>query len=46
MNDNTLSNAELERCALNAIQWLLAQPATGKRSKAQIDADLQAERAW
>ena len=31
---------------MTAIQWLLAQPATGRRSKAQIDADLQAERAW
>lgn len=31
---------------MTAIQWLLAQPTTGKRSKTQIDADLQAERAW
>lgn len=31
---------------MTAMQWLLAQPTTGKRSKAQIDADLQAERAW
>lgn len=31
---------------LTAIQWLLSQPATGKRSKAKIDADLNAERNW
>ena len=31
---------------LTAVQWLLAQPATGKRSKARIDADLEAERDW
>ena len=31
---------------LTAIQWLLSQPATGKRSKAKIDADLKAERDW
>jgi prevent-host-death family protein len=31
---------------LTAIQWLLSQPATGKRSKAKIDADLNAERDW
>ena len=31
---------------MTAVQWLLAQPAAGKRSKAQMDADLKAERAW
>jgi prevent-host-death family protein len=31
---------------LTALQWLLSQPATGKRSKARIDADLKAERDW
>jgi PHD/YefM family antitoxin component YafN of YafNO toxin-antitoxin module len=31
---------------MRAMQWLLAQPTTGQRSKTQIDADLQAERAW
>ena len=31
---------------LTAIQWLLSQAATGKRSKAKIDADLNAERNW
>ncbi len=31
---------------LTAVQWLLAQPATGKRSKAMIDADLKAGRNW
>lgn len=31
---------------MTAMQWLLAQPATGKRSKADIDASLAQERAW
>ena len=31
---------------MTAVQWLLIQPAAGKRSKVQIDADLKAERAW
>lgn len=31
---------------MTAMQWLLAQPAAGKRSKAQIDADLETGRAW
>jgi hypothetical protein len=31
---------------LTAIQWLLSQPATGKRSKAKIDAKLKGERDW
>lgn len=31
---------------LTAMQWLLSQPASGKRSKAKIDADLRAERDW
>ena len=31
---------------LTAVQWLLTQPAGGKRGKAKIDADLKAERDW
>jgi PHD/YefM family antitoxin component YafN of YafNO toxin-antitoxin module len=31
---------------MTAMQWLLAQPTVGNRSKNQIDADLKAERAW
>lgn len=31
---------------LTALQWLLAQPTAGKRSKANIDAILKAERNW
>lgn len=31
---------------LNAVQWLLSQPATGRRGKAKIDASLKAERDW
>ncbi|MBI3524880.1 MAG: type II toxin-antitoxin system Phd/YefM family antitoxin [Betaproteobacteria bacterium] len=31
---------------MTAVQWLLSQPATGKRSKARIDAGLKAERDW
>ena len=31
---------------VTAMQWLLSQPATGKRSKAQMDAALKAERNW
>ena len=31
---------------ITAVQWLLSQPASGKRSKKQIDADLKAERTW
>ena len=31
---------------MTAVQWLLAQPPVGQRSKAQIDAALKAERAW
>ena len=31
---------------MTAMQWLLAQPAVGRRSKAWIDASLKAERAW
>lgn len=32
--------------ATTAVQWLLSQPAGGKRSKAEIDAALQVERTW
>jgi prevent-host-death family protein len=31
---------------VTALQWLLAQPAEGKRSKTNIDAILKAERNW
>lgn len=31
---------------VTAVQWLLNQRSTGKRSKAQIDATLNAERDW
>ncbi|HEY6898478.1 MAG TPA: type II toxin-antitoxin system prevent-host-death family antitoxin [Rhodocyclaceae bacterium] len=31
---------------MTAVQWLLSLPAGKKRSKAQIDAALKAERAW
>jgi hypothetical protein len=49
-----LSEAEYQRllqvaipAGLSAVQWLLNQPAAGTRSKAEIDADVQAERdAW
>jgi prevent-host-death family protein len=50
-----LSEAEYQRLAqgrmavpggLSALQWLLAQPASGQRSKAQLDSALRAERTW
>lgn len=31
---------------MTALQWLLAQPAAGTRSKADIDAELAESRAW
>jgi hypothetical protein len=31
---------------MTAVQWLLGQPTTAKRSKAQIDSTLKAERNW
>jgi len=31
---------------MTAVQWLLTQRVPGKRTKAQIDAKLKAERAW
>jgi PHD/YefM family antitoxin component YafN of YafNO toxin-antitoxin module len=32
---------------VSAVQWLLSQPVAGTRSKAEIDADIHAERdAW
>jgi hypothetical protein len=31
---------------MTAMQWLLSQPASGARSKAQIDKDIKAERNW
>ncbi len=50
-----ISEDEYQRLALgkvvsaggmSAMQWLLSQPAIGKRSKAQIDAALKDERDW
>ncbi|MEI6801519.1 MAG: hypothetical protein WCK83_00055 [Burkholderiales bacterium] len=42
-----LTNQKLSSpSGMTAMQWLLAQPTAGKRSKSQIDADLAAERAW
>jgi len=42
-----LTNQKLSSpSGMTAMQWLLAQPSVGKRSKNQIDADLKAERAW
>lgn len=50
-----LSESEYQRLAhgkvsvtggMTAVQWLLALPVSGKRSKARIDAGLKAERAW
>ena len=51
---NALTSAELKRRsiaaieqALPALQWLLAlPPSTTLRSKAEIDAELAAERDW
>lgn len=31
---------------MSVVQWLLAQPVAGNRSKEEIDAELKAERAW
>lgn len=31
---------------MTALQWLLSQPASGRRSRADIDAALDQERAW
>ena len=50
-----LSEADYQRLAhgkvvapegMTAVQWLLGRQASGKRSKAKIDADLKAVRAW
>ncbi len=50
-----LTEAEYQRLAhgrvsapggVTAVQWLLDQRPAGKRSKAQIDAALKAERDW
>ena len=50
-----LSEAEYDRLlkagaaqppGMTAMQWLIAQPMTGQRDKASIDAELQNERAW
>lgn len=50
-----MSEADYQRLAsgkpsapvgVSALQWLLAQPVSGQRSKSEIDADLKAERDW
>ena len=41
-----LVNGKSAHTGLTAVQWLLGQPAAGKRRKADIDASLNAERAW
>ena len=41
-----LVNGKSAQTGLTAVQWLLGHPAAGKRSKADIDASLNAERAW
>jgi len=41
-----LAHGKAAPSGLTAMQWLLSQPAAGKRSKAKIDADLKAERGW
>jgi len=50
-----LSEAEYQRLTkqatgdvpgMSAMEWLIALPARGQRSKASIDAELQNERAW
>lgn len=42
----TTRQASPPPAGLTAIQWLLAHPIAGKRSKDEIDASLAAERAW
>lgn len=34
------------RPGMTAVQWLLSQPGTGIREKAEIDASIAEERAW
>lgn len=34
------------RPGMTALQWLLSQPASGTRDKAEIDTSLAEERAW
>lgn len=41
-----LSAGRSAQPGMTAVQWLLAQPAAGTRSKEDIDAGLAAERAW
>ena len=41
-----LVNGKSAQTGLTSVQWLLGQPAASKRSKADIDASLNAERAW
>ena len=39
--------ADAVRPAMTAIQWLLSQPATGSRSRRQLERELRAEReSW
>ncbi len=42
-----LSNSDVkDPGGMTAVQWLSHQAGAGKRNKVQIDADLNAERAW
>ncbi|MDZ7751325.1 MAG: type II toxin-antitoxin system Phd/YefM family antitoxin [Gammaproteobacteria bacterium] len=41
-----VGNQPPDQPGMTAVQWLLAQPATGTRDKADIDAALAEERAW
>lgn len=41
------SKTRKARAGMSAVQWLLNQPATGKKRKSQIDKELRAEReSW
>jgi antitoxin YefM len=47
MKEPVLSKPEtLDQPGVSAMQWLINQSATGKRSKARIDAELKTERDW
>ena len=41
-----LTHGNATAIGLTALQWLLAQPVGGKRSKANIDTALRGERNW
>jgi prevent-host-death family protein len=42
----TYGKAGIVQAGMTAMQWLLAQPSGGQRSKAHIDAALKKERDW